>query len=260
MKTRKMISLILALTLALGIGCACAEQNSFLVSDWMLLYTAGDNAIDEQPIFLYEDNTFEMMGESESQKGTWTFDGETLVLTGGDETLSLKWNEAEHEFRGELGGMTVTMFMSIEPEAETRTFRLGTSVYTVEIPAHFTEGERTEAEIRDDMVAYMRSDETLLDFDVYQFPKEGLPEKLDEYAEQEAAEYHAFEVKTGTNVNGIDAAWYRAKETYNGREYTTLNYLFDDGVQYVEICFWLDGDTAEEEAQAIISTLTFIQR
>jgi hypothetical protein len=28
----------------------------------------------------------------------------------------------------------------------------------------------------------------------------------------------------------------------------------------VEIAFWLDGETAEEEAQAIINTLTFVQR
>ena len=30
--------------------------------------------------------------------------------------------------------------------------------------------------------------------------------------------------------------------------------------QYVEIAFWLDGETAEAEAQEIISTLTFIHR
>ena len=118
----------------------------------------------------------------------------------------------------------------------------------------------TEEDIRDDMVAYMRSAETLLDFDVYQFTKEGRPEKLVEYAEQEAAEYNAFEVVTGERINGIDAAWYRARETYEGKEYTTLNYLFEDGNQYVEIAFWLDGETAEAEAQEIISTLTFIQR
>jgi hypothetical protein len=110
------------------------------------------------------------------------------------------------------------------------------------------------------MVAYMRSDETLLDFDVYQFTKEGRPDSLTAYTEQEAAEYNAFEVVTGEKINGIDVAWYWAKETYDGKEYTTLNYLFEDGDQYVEIAFWLDGETAEAEAQEIISTLTFIHR
>ena len=151
-----------------------------------------------------------------------------------------------------------------QPETEqkvgTNVYQLGTSVYTIRIPDSFTEGNRTEADIRDDMVAYMRSDETLLDFDVYQFTKEGRPDSLAAYAEQEAAEYNAFEVVTGKNINGIDVAWYRAKETYDGKEYTTLNYLFEDGDQYVEIAFWLDGETAEAEAQEIISTLAFIHR
>jgi len=117
---RKLIALILTLSLALGLGCACAEQDNFLISDWMLLYTLEDNAIDESVIFIYDDNTFEIMTEDESKKGTWTFDGETLALTGGDETMSLKWIEDEFRFKGEYGGMNVTMYMSVEPEEENQ--------------------------------------------------------------------------------------------------------------------------------------------
>ena len=95
---RKMISLFLAIVLALGVCCAYAEQDNFLVSDWMLLYT------------------FEMPVDNESKKGTWTFDGETLTLTGEGDAMSLKWDEAEHRFSGVYNGMTVTMYMSIEPE------------------------------------------------------------------------------------------------------------------------------------------------
>lgn len=171
-----------------------------------------------------------------------------LILTDGGIRLEYKQGETN----------LVIDFMS--ETGEPAVYRLGTSVYTIRIPDSFTEGNRTEADIRDDMVAYMRSDETLLDFDVYQFTKEGRPDSLAAYAEQEAAEYNAFEVVTGKNINGIDVAWYRAKETYDGKEYTTLNYLFDDGDQYVEIAFWLDGETAEAEAQEIISTLAFIHR
>lgn len=171
-----------------------------------------------------------------------------LILTDGGIRLEYKQGETN----------LVIDFMS--ETGEPAVYRLGTSVYTIRIPDSFTEGNRTEADIRDDMVAYMRSDETLLDFDVYQFTKEGRPDSLAAYAEQEAAEYNAFEVVTGKNINGIDVAWYRAKETYDGKEYTTLNYLFEDGDQYVEIAFWLDGETAEAEAQEIISTLAFIHR
>ena len=142
----------------------------------------------------------------------------------------------------------------------TKVFQLGDSVYTVEIPETFVEGEMTEEDIADDMVAYMHSPDTLLDFDVYMFDKAGYPDTIAEFVAQEAAEYEAAEVVTDGDVNGIDAGWYRATETYEGKEYTTLTYVLEDGVHYVEIAFWLDGETAEAEAQAIISTLTFIQR
>ena len=196
--------------------------------------------------------TGQVFGEQPENMATATISGITF------DGKSYNFNEMNYIVPAEDG--KEDGHPDIAPEAATRTYQLGTSVYTVEIPVSFTEGKRTEEEIRDDMVAYMRSDETLLDFDVYQFAKEGLPEKLAEYVEQEAAEYKAFEVKTNEKINGIDTAWYRAKETYDGKEYTTLSYLLDEGDQYVEIAFWLDGETAEEEAQAIINTLTFVQR
>ena len=149
---------------------------------------------------------------------------------------------------------------AVAETAGTKVFQLGTSVYTVEIPDSFVEGERTEEDIADDQVAYMHSPDTLMDFDVYQFSKEGCQEKLADYAKAEAEEYNATEIVTDGNVNGIDAAWYRAVETYEGAEYTTLTYVLEDGDQYVEIAFWLDGENAEQEAQAIINTLTFVTR
>ena len=147
------------------------------------------------------------------------------------------------------------------PEAqEARVLQLGSSVYTIEIPDSFEEGERTEEDIRDDMVAYLHSPDTLLDFDVYQFSKEGYPEVLADFTEQEAGEYNASEIVTDGNINGIDAAWYRAEETYDGQEYETLTYVLDGGDEYVEIVFWLDGDSAQAEADQIMSSLTFVTR
>ena len=149
---------------------------------------------------------------------------------------------------------------SVAEVAGMKAFRLGTSVYTVMIPDSFVEGERTEEEVRDDMVAYMHSPDTLLDFDVYQFSREGYPATLAAFVEAEAAEYAATEVVTDGNINGIDIAWYRAVETYEGKEYATLTYALEDGGDYVELAFWLDGGDAEAEAQAIIETLGFITR
>lgn len=149
---------------------------------------------------------------------------------------------------------------AVAEKAGTKVYRLGTSVYTVEIPESYVEGELTEEDIADDQVAYMQSPDSLLDFDVYQFSKEGCQEKLADYAVAEAEEYNTTEIVTDGNVNGIDAAWYRATETYEGVEYTTLTYVLEDGDQYVEIAFWLDGENADQEAQAIINTLTFVTR
>lgn len=149
---------------------------------------------------------------------------------------------------------------AVAEEAATKPLRLGTSAYAVEIPESYVEGERTEEDIEDDMVAYLMSPDSLLDFDVYQFSKDGYPDTLAAFVEQEAAEYEAAEVVTDGSINGIDAGWYRATETYEDQEYATLTYVLEDGDQYVELAFWLDGETAEEEAQAIINTLTFVER
>ena len=116
---RKLFSLLLAVALSFCMIVALAEQDNFLVSDWTLSYAYGDSTIAEQTIFIYEDGTFEAMVENDSATGTWTFDGETLALTGGDETISLVWNEEAHQFSGEYSGLTLTMFVPIEPEEET---------------------------------------------------------------------------------------------------------------------------------------------
>ena len=114
---RKIISLILALALFLSLACAHAEESSFPASDWTLVYTAGGIRIAEQTVFIYEDNTFEAMDEDEKIAGTWTYDGETLELTAGTETLTLKWNEEAREFTGEYNGAAITMTLSVEPES-----------------------------------------------------------------------------------------------------------------------------------------------
>ena len=145
-------------------------------------------------------------------------------------------------------------------EAATKTYQLGTSAYTVEVPESYEEGELSQEDIEDDMVAYMVSPDTLMDFDVYQFSREGYPEALADFVEAEAAEYEAVEVVTDGEINGIAVGWYRAVEKFDSQEYTTLTYVLEDGNDYVEIAFWLDGENAGAEAQAIIDTLTFVQR
>lgn len=145
---------------------------------------------------------------------------------------------------------------AVAETAETKTFQLGNSPYTIEIDRSFGEGERSEDDIADDMVAYMFSPRTLLDFDVYQFNKEGYPEVLADFTAQEADEYEASEIVTDAEINGIAVAWYRAVEPYDDAHYNTLTYIIENGDEYIEVAFWLDGDNAEEQAQAIINTLS----
>ena len=57
-------------------------------------------------------------------------------------------------------------------------------------------------------------------------------------------------------VNGIPAAWYRTVEVYKDTSFNTLTYIMDGGDEYVEIVFWLDGENADAEADAIIRTLS----
>ena len=50
---------------------------------------------------------------------------------------------------------------------------------------------------------------------------------------------------------------YISTEEYEGAEYTVINYMFDDGENIVELCFWTINTVEELAAvDAIISTLT----
>lgn len=99
----------------------CPVQDCFLVSDWTLCFASGEAVIAEQTVFIYEDYTFEMMDDNESKKGSWTFDGEALMLTLDGEVITLNWHEDVHQFSGEYNEMTLIMYMPIEPEAEDQT-------------------------------------------------------------------------------------------------------------------------------------------
>ena len=141
----------------------------------------------------------------------------------------------------------------------TWRLRLGSSDYTIEIYDHYVYGEVTEDDIADDQVAYLYSDQSKLDFDVYQFSKEGHAENLEDYVAEEAADYDAVtEIEREGVINDIPVAWYRTTEEYEGESYETITYILDNDDQYVEVVFWLDGADAEDEARMIIRTLRHV--
>ena len=126
-----------------------------------------------------------------------------------------------------------------------RTVPIGSTGYYVAVPADYVPGEVTEEDRRDDMVACYRSDKHLMDFDIYQFAKDG--RILEEYAEKEAKEFGADWIDTVV-FNGVPLVFYISQEQYDGAEYRVANFLFDAGNDFGEIVFWLDGPNDGEEA------------
>lgn len=138
-----------------------------------------------------------------------------------------------------------------------QTIQLGNSSLVVVAPDDFVPGGLTLEDEEDDEMAYWYSEGTGLDFDVYQFSKDGLPESVGEYTAQEAGEYPAVRgLVTDSEINGVPAGWYRAVEMDDGVDYNTVTYILDAGDSYVEVVFWLDGVTSEDEADYIIGNLT----
>lgn len=75
------------------------------------------------------------------------------------------------------------------------------------------------------------------------------------------SEANAFAAVYGTvaepvAVNGMNGMKYVSEEEYEGKVYTVVNYMFEDDVYLVELCFWT-VDTAEEYAAVdeILNTL-----
>ena len=129
--------------------------------------------------------------------------------------------------------------------------QLGTSGIFIVLPEGFV---ATEDAFDDDQVAYYYKDDESIDFDVYQWAKG------DEYDLEEEAAYYAEEYGTtasAVTVNGVAGMKYVSVEEYEASVYTVINYMFDDGKNIVELCFWTTN--SEEELAAvdeIINTIT----
>ena len=174
----------------------------------------------------------------------------TYVLEDGESFIEvvfwLDGGNAEAEVRSIMDTLAVDNLVPV---------RLGTSPYYLFCDASFHEGAMYSEDVAEGQVAYWLSDETLLDFDVFQISKEGQPEQLADYVAREAAEYRADAFETNGAVNGIPMGWYRCAQSWEGQDYRTLTCVLDAGDSYVEIVFWLDGMTAEAEADAILLSL-----
>lgn len=121
--------------------------------------------------------------------------------------------------------------------------QLGTSKFFIELPDGY---KSSSDDFDEDQVAYYHKDDKSIDFDVYQWGKEGIY-NLEEEANYFAEEYDttAYEIV----INEIPGMKYESQEEYDGYTYTVINYMFDDGENIVELCFWTIN--TEEELAAV---------
>lgn len=132
----------------------------------------------------------------------------------------------------------------------TKSTQLGTSDFSIVLPAGYA---LTEDDYDEDQVAYFYKDDKSIDFDVYQW------ERGDEYTLESEANYFATEYGTtaeAVTINGIYGYMYVSAEEFDGDTYTVVNYMFEDDVYIVELCFWtIDTDAEYEAVDEIINTL-----
>ena len=181
--------------------------------------------------------------EEESDGVTYTTN--TYMFENGDFFAEIVFwmdgENAEETVQCMLDTLTIASVSTIDEGGNVIT--LGTTAFNITMPYNYVLGEITSADTDESQVAYYYSDECLVDFDVYQWTvAEG--ETLKDVAIAEAAEYEA-EV-TELTVGEFTIYIYEATEESEGTEYTTCTALMQDGDQFVEIVFWVDGENAAE--------------
>ena len=128
--------------------------------------------------------------------------------------------------------------------------KIGTSEFSIILPEGYVE---TEDELAEDQIAFYFKDDKSIDFDVYQWDKEG------KYVLEEEAEYFASEYKSGAEkveINGINGMKYVSKEMFEDNEYTVVNYMFEDENSIIELSFWtIDTEEEYKAVDEIINTI-----
>ncbi len=132
----------------------------------------------------------------------------------------------------------------------TKPTQLGTSDFSIVLPEGYA---LTEDDFDEDQIAYFYKDDNSIDFDVYQW------EKGEELTLESEANYFATEYGTtaeAVTVNGIKGYKYVSSEEFEGSTYTVVNYMFEDDINIVEICFWtVDNDAEYKAVDEILNTL-----
>ena len=175
-----------------------------------------------------------------------------------EETQEMQETQDQQETQ-ETQGTQESAAAPAQPEtaSETIQFQLGASGYAMEVPRSYRNGEVTLDELQSNQIAYYYSPDSDMDFDIYQFLKSDPEKSLEEYLHTAAADFDGTDVNY-RQINGVNVGTYKSKEVYDGVEYDVLVALMEEGAEYVEVVFWLDGVTAEQDAADILNTLSYV--
>ena len=143
-------------------------------------------------------------------------------------------------------------------ESERMQLQLGSSSYAISVPHSYRNGDVTIEEVQANQVAYFFSPNSKMDFDIYQFPRPHPELNFEEYLEKTASDFNGGSVRM-RKINGIEVGTYKSREVYDGIEYDVMAALMEEGSECIEIVFWLDGENAEQEATAILKTLSAVE-
>ena len=130
--------------------------------------------------------------------------------------------------------------------------RMGSSPYYMVLPDGLRREDVSDGD--SSRIASWFDDETQLRVEVYQWEKEGYPDALDEFVQQEAEEHDDAEVVTGVEFNGIPAAGYRYVPE-EGDVSSVIVYAFESDGDYIELSFTMGSDAAGPSAAAILNSL-----
>ena len=146
--------------------------------------------------------------------------------------------------------LVLMLVLALAACGNTKPTQLGTSDFSIVLPDGYA---LAEDDFDEDQIAYFYKDDNSIDFDVYQW------EKGDEFTLESEANYFAAEygaTAESVTVNGIGGYKYVSTEDYEGKTYTVVNYMFEDDINIVEICFWtVDTDAEYKAVDEIINTL-----
>ena len=143
-------------------------------------------------------------------------------------------------------------------EVDRMQLQLGSSSYAISVPHSYRNGDVTIEEVQANQVAYFFSPNSKMDFDIYQFPRPHPELSFEEYMDKTAADFNGGSVRV-RKINGIEVGTYKSREVYDGIEYDVMAALMEEGSECIEIVFWLDGENAEQEATAILKTLSAVE-